>query len=73
MAIPPALLFLLGKPDEALETARNYLSSVQVSKYWEFPRDSLRYLGGLISEDDGSTSAGALAYIYGSVDEELLL
>ena len=52
MTIPPQLLFLLGKSEEAIEAARNYLPSILVSKYWEFPRDSLLYLGGLISEDE---------------------
>jgi tetratricopeptide (TPR) repeat protein len=58
MPAPSSLLFLLGKPDEARETARNYLTSIQVSKYWEFPRDMLRYLGGLINEKEYLEMAG---------------
>jgi len=58
MAVPPMLMFLLGKPDEALEAARNYLSSIQVSKYWEFPRAALRYLGGLMHEHGLLEAAG---------------
>ncbi len=58
MSTPPKFLFLLGKPDAARETARNYLASIQVSKYWEFPRDVLRYLGGLIHENELLEAAG---------------
>ena len=50
-SVPLALLFMMGKPDEAFELARSYLARIQVSRHWEFPRDTLRYLGGLISEE----------------------
>jgi len=58
MSVPPKLLFLLGKPNQARETARNYLSTIQVSKYWEFPRDELKYLAGLIPENELLEAAG---------------